>query len=354
MSENYCVIMAGGVGSRFWPASTAENPKQFLDILGTGRTLLQQTFDRFKSIIKEENVLILTNERYKELVQHQLPSISQEQIICEPARRNTAPCILYAAIKIWKINPDASFIVAPADHLITNIDEFNNAICLGLEVCKKDPNKSITLGIKPWHASTGFGYIKRGALSQEGVFYVEQFTEKPILSVAKEMLKSGDYYWNSGLFIWNAKRLLDLFKELQPEMYELFNKDLYAFNSPLEKETLKVLYPKCEDISVDYAILEQDQNVFVIPGDFGWSDLGSWSSLKDHVAVDEQDNTIIGSQQKLLQDSSNNIIVLPKEKKALIAGLSNYIVVDTHDSILICPIEHEQDIKSYLSRLNEQ
>jgi len=354
MSENYCVIMAGGVGSRFWPSSTAENPKQFLDILGTGRSLLQQTFDRFKPIIKEENILILTNENYRELVKNQLPGLSNEQIICEPARRNTAPCILYAAIKIWKKNPDASFVVAPADHLITNTEEFHSAILLGLDVCKNDPSKSITLGIKPWHASTGFGYIKRGDASQDGVYQVEQFTEKPALNIAKEMLKSGDYYWNSGLFIWNAQRLMHLFEDLQPNMFKLFKNDLTAFNTPQEKEALKILYPKCEDISVDYAILEQDKNVFVIPGDFGWSDLGSWSSLRDHVLKDDQNNTIIGSRQKLMQDSSNNIIVLPKEKRALIAGLSNFIVVDTSESILICPIEHEQDIKSYLSQLNSQ
>lgn len=354
MSENYCVIMAGGVGSRVWPASTAEKPKQFLDILGTGRTLLQQTFDRFTPIIKEENILVLTNENYKDLVQEQLPGLTPGQIICEPARRNTAPCILYAAVKIWKKNPEASFVVAPADHLITNTQEFNNAIHLGMNACKNDPTKSITLGIKPWHAATGFGYIKRGDISQEGVYQVEQFTEKPVLGVAKEMLKSENYYWNSGLFIWNTKRLMHLYEDLQPQMFKLFKDDLSAFNTPKEKEVLKILYPKCQDISVDYAILEQDNNVFVIPGDFGWSDLGSWSSLKDHVLSDDQDNTIIGSQHKLMKDSSNNIIVLPKEKRTLIAGLSNFIVVDTEESLLICPIEHEQDIKSYLKELKHQ
>lgn len=354
MSEKYCVIMAGGVGSRFWPSSTAENPKQFLDILGTGRTLLQQTFDRFKPLVNEENILVLTNENYRDMVQKQLPSISPEQIICEPARRNTAPCILYAAIKIWKRNPQAAFVVTPADHLVTNTEEFNSAVQLGLELCNNDNANSITLGIKPRYASTGFGYIKKGATFQTGVFQVEQFTEKPEQKVAQEMVRSGDYYWNSGLFIWNANRLLELYNELQPKMYQLFTDELTIFNSPEEYDRIKVLYPKCEDISVDYAILEKDKNVFVIPGDFGWSDLGSWSSLQDHITSDNQGNSIIGSQQNLMEASSNNIVVLSKQKRALIAGLSNYIVVDTADSLLICPIEHEQDIKTYLAKLNSK
>lgn len=351
MSKQYCVIMAGGVGSRFWPASTAEKPKQFLDILGTGRTLLQQTFDRFKPLVPAENILILTNEAYKSLVQKQLPELNENQIICEPARRNTAPCILYSALKIWKKDPNACFVVTPADHIVTNSETFNNLISSGLKIVRDNPENSITLGIHPSYAATGFGYIKAGNEIQKGVFKVEQFTEKPNLSSAKDMVDSGNYFWNSGLFIWNSNTLVEKYKNTQPAMYQLFAEGLDSLNTPSEREVINDLYPNAEDISVDYAILEQDKNVLVLPGDFGWSDLGSWSSLTDHIKQDTSNNYIIKSGANAIEDSTGNIIYTESGKKIMISGLKNFIVVDTKEGLLICPIEKEQEIKQYLSTL---
>ncbi len=354
MTNNYCVIMAGGIGSRFWPASTEQMPKQFLDILGTGKSLLLQTVNRFIPIVGIENILVLTNEMYKDLVLEQVPEFSEEQVVCEPARRNTAPCILYAAIKIWKKNAAANFIVAPSDHIITKTNEFSNAITNGLSFLEKQQESCVTLGIQPNFPSTGFGYIKRGHQVESDLFEVEQFTEKPELAKAKDMIATGQYYWNSGLFMWNAAHLVELFSKLQPKMFKLFEDNLSTINTNKEIEALKEYYPQCEDISVDYAILEKDKNVFVIPGNFGWSDLGSWSSLKDHAKKDLSNNMIIGSETVLFGNCSDNITVIPKNKKAIIQGLKNYIIVDTKDALLICPIEKEQEIKAFVKKLNSR
>ncbi len=346
--------MAGGVGSRFWPSSTEENPKQFLDILGTGKSLLQQTVDRFVPIVGQENILILTNSQYKELVCTQLPNINEAQVICEPARRNTAPCILYAAFKIWKKTPDASFIVAPSDHLISKESAFAEAIKLGLEQCNNDTEQIVTLGIKPTYPSTGFGYIHSGSELESGVFKVKAFTEKPELEKAQTMCSSGNYYWNSGLFIWNAKNIINLFENYQPEMHQLFESHKSKLNTTEEANSVQEFYPLCNDISVDYAILENAKNVTVIPGDFGWSDLGSWSSLREHVAKDESENILVNNNTALLKESAHNIVVIPKNKKAIIKALEGYIIVDTEEALLICPIKDEQKIKQYVAELNSK
>ncbi len=344
--------MAGGIGSRFWPASTESTPKQFLDILGTGKSLLQQTVDRFEPIVGMSNILILTNERYQSMVKEQLPAISRDQIICEPARRNTAPCILYAAIKIWKQSPKASIIVSPSDHIISEAEEFERAINLGLETLKNQPENTITLGIKPTNPATGFGYIKKQHMVSNGIYSVEKFIEKPNLQTATKMLESDTYYWNSGLFMWNVQHLKSLYQENQPQMLKLFEDELEVFNTENEEAAVNKLYPKCENISVDYAILERANNVLVIPGGFGWSDLGAWSSLRDHAEKDSNGNIVIGSEQTLLKESSDNITVLSKNKKVIIEGLENYIVVDTDEALLICPIDNEQSIKNHLAELN--
>lgn len=346
--------MAGGVGSRFWPASTDEMPKQFLDILGTGNSLLQQTYQRFEPIVGAKNILILTNAKYKNLVLEQLPSLNSNQVICEPARRNTAPCILYAAYKIWKQDKSASFIVAPSDHIVSKNEVFKSAIELGLSRSKSHTNETITLGIEPSYPATGFGYIKSESELEQGVFKVKAFTEKPEQHKAEEMLKTGGYYWNSGLFIWNAENIVELFKQYQPQMFELFHENDAVFNTDQEQLAVNNFYPKCEDISVDYAILENAENVSVIPGDFGWSDLGSWGSIRDHAYADEHNNIAIGGRKKLFKDSANNITLFPKNKKIIIKGLTDYIIVDTENALLICPAGDEQEIKQYVAELNNQ
>ena len=342
--------MAGGIGSRFWPMSTSKMPKQFLDVLGNGETLLQQTFRRLSKICPPSQILIVTNTDYKDICKKQLPNIKEQNILCEPARRNTAPCIAYASFKIQHENRDANIIVAPSDHLITNEDEFERIVKECLEVsAQKD--YLITLGIKPSRPETGYGYIQfsdKSCKENETLRKVKTFTEKPNLEIAQQFLDSGDFLWNSGMFIWSVSSIVLSIEKLLPDMYEVFLEGKELYNTEDEIDFINRVFPTCKNISIDYGIMEKSKNVFVYPSDFGWSDLGTWGSLENHIEADEFNNTLI-SKQVLLYDSENNIVRLPKEKVAVIQGMDGYIIVDTKEALLICKKEEEQKIKQFVA-----
>ena len=342
--------MAGGIGSRFWPMSTSKMPKQFLDVLGNGETLLQQTFRRLSKICPPSQILIVTNTDYKDICKKQLPNIKEQNILCEPARRNTAPCIAYASFKIQHENRDANIIVAPSDHLITNEDEFERIVKECLEVsAQKD--YLITLGIKPSRPETGYGYIQfsdKSCKENETLRKVKTFTEKPNLEIAQQFLDSGDFLWNSGMFIWSVSSIVLSIEKLLPDMYEVFLEGKELYNTDDEIDFINRVFSTCKNISIDYGIMEKSKNVFVYPSDFGWSDLGTWGSLENHIEADEFNNTLI-SKQVLLYDSENNIVRLPKEKVAVIQGMDGYIIVDTKEALLICKKEEEQKIKQFVA-----
>ncbi|MBE7644387.1 mannose-1-phosphate guanylyltransferase [Tenacibaculum finnmarkense] len=346
MNNNYyAVIMAGGVGSRFWPVSTQEYPKQFHDMLGTGESLIQRTFNRINQLIPAQNILISTNECYQELVLKQLSKTSKQQLLLEPTMRNTAPCILYAALKIYAQNPDAVLLIAPSDHWIEDEIEFLKNIKTSFEASEKN-DILMTLGIEPDAPNTGYGYIKfeENSLEDSGVKKVKNFTEKPNLETAKEFLKSGDYLWNAGIFIWSAKSILKAFKEHLPEMFAVLNTDKKVYNTDLEADFIKKNYEKCENISIDYGIMEPSNNVHTLPVNFGWNDLGTWGSLYNKLAKDSQQNAVVGANA-LFKDASGNMIRTQSGKKIVIQGLSDFIIVEKDDLILICPKKDEQDIK---------
>lgn len=346
-SNNYCVIMAGGVGSRFWPLSKQKSPKQFLDILGTGKTMIQMAFDRFSSICPAENYYIVTNEQYKDLVLEQLPQLKSEQILLEPIMRNTAPCIAYANFKIRQRNKDAHIIVSPADHLITNETEFINVVEKGLEYIN-NTDKLLTLGLKPNRPETGYGYIQvENNKADLGISKVKTFTEKPNLDLAKTFVKSGDFFWNSGIFIWSLSAIDNAFKAFLPDVESLFDQGEDISDEDSEKKFIDKIYPECQNISIDYGILEKSDKVYVFCADFGWSDLGTWGSLYDRSEKDLVGNAIQGDNV-MLYDSENCLINVPNEKLVVVQGMSNYIIVDSKDTLLICKKENEQDIKTFL------
>ncbi len=356
MKDNYCVIMAGGIGSRFWPLSKTSMPKQFLDILGTGKTLIQQTYERFLSVCPKENIIIVTHEDYKSLVSQQLPAITEDQILTEPERKNTAPCIAYATYKVLQKNKNATFIVAPSDHLVLNPQAFNTTINIALNEAKNSKNL-ITLGIKPSRPDTGYGYIKfyddNNIYSDSTVKKVENFTEKPNLATAEDFIQSGDYYWNSGIFIWSGKAIKTEFERNLPDLAEVFDiQNKYYTND--EITFINNTYPKCNSISIDYGILEKSKNVLVVLSDFGWSDLGTWGSVYTHIEKDSKGNAIIAENNKQL-DASNNMIYSTNPKKLIVTeGLNDYIVVDTDESLLICRKQEEQKIKQIVSELKAE
>jgi len=334
--------MAGGVGSRFWPKSRNHFPKQFIDILGIGKSLLQLTYERFLKICPNEQIYVLTNEGYASLVAEQLPNVLKENILLEPSRNNTAPCIAYAAYKIGKTNPDANIVVAPSDHLILKEDVFLNKIQVALDFSAKN-DALLTLGISPTRPDTGYGYIKYQDGLEE-VKKVDAFMEKPVLAKAEEYLASGDYVWNAGIFIWSAVSLKKAFEKYAPEIATLFESGLSCYNTNQESEFINIKYPTSPNISIDYAILEKADNVYTIPADIGWSDLGTWASLH---AVGEKDaaNNMVNLDKVNLKDTANCIIHLPKDKAAVIRGLDNYIIVDDGEVLLIYPKSEEQEIK---------
>jgi mannose-1-phosphate guanylyltransferase len=357
MNSNYfCVIMAGGAGTRFWPISRATYPKQFIDILGIGKSLLQLTFQRFSQIVPVNQIYIVTSEEYRELTLAQLPEIKENQVLLEPARRNTAPCIAYANFRIQKISPDAQIIVAPSDHLILDEINFIETIKNGLNFISKN-DCLLTLGIEPSRPDTGYGYIQFNKEEKdehiENICKVKTFTEKPDIELAKFFVQSGEFYWNSGIFIWSVKNIQNAFIHFLPEMFNLFNEKAELFDTPDESIAIKQIYPICQNISIDYGIMEKASNVYVLGCTFGWSDLGTWTSLFENMAKNE-DNNVIQGDDVLLYRTSNTIISCPKDKLVVVQGLVDYIVVDTADALLICNKKEEQQIRLIVNDIKTQ
>jgi len=343
MKNNYyAVIMAGGVGSRFWPISTQEFPKQFHDMLGTGESLLQRTFHRIHNLVPSENILIDTNTRYKNLVLEQLPKVNEQQLLLEPAMRNTAPCILWSALKIYNQNPDAVLLIAPSDHWIENETEFLKNIETAYTACSKN-DILMTLGIQPDLPNTGYGYIQFEE-SETDIKKVKKFTEKPDLKTATAFLNSGDYLWNAGIFVWSAKSIIKAFENYLPEMMRLFNEDTLIWNTDLEANFINSNYKKAENISIDFGIMERATNVQILPVGFGWNDLGTWGSLYEKLEKDSQENAVVGAET-IFRDASGNMVKTPSGKRVIIQGLQNFIVVEKEGVLLICPKSAEQDIK---------
>ena len=345
--------MAGGVGSRFWPLSRQNKPKQFLDILGTGRTLLQMTFDRFSSICPVENIYIVTSSLYKETILEQLPELHVDQILLEPARRNTAPCIAYANYKIFKKNPNAIIVTAPSDHLISKENEFKKVVTEGLDFVK-DSNALLTLGIKPSRPETGYGYIQVNGNKNIGgnrnIHKVKTFTEKPDKKMAKVFHESGEFFWNAGIFIWSLKSIMNEFENHLPDINSLFKEGLNLYNTDKESDFISEIYYECKNISIDYGIMEKADNVFVYCSDFGWADLGTWGSLYENRQKDKNMNSIIGDKV-FTYNSKNCIINMPKDKLVVLQGLDNHIVVESEGILLICKKEDEQEIKQYVNEI---
>lgn len=348
MKDNYCVIMGGGIGSRFWPFSRESYPKQFLDFFGTGRSLLQMTFDRFAKIIPVENIYIVTNRIYFDLIKEQLPELSDEQILLEPCRRNTAPCIAYAAYHIRSCNPNANIVVAPSDHLILKEDVFLKEVKKGLDFVKK--NKAlVTLGIKPSRPETGYGYIQSSDTMQDDFTKVKTFTEKPNLELAKVFHESGEFFWNSGLFLWNVNSILDAFEKYLPDITVRFDIGKEMFNTPEERDFIQEHFPYCPSISIDYGIMEKADNVYMLCVDFGWADLGTWGSLFDIAQKDEQNNVSLKSKAVLYECSGNIVALEDPNRLAVIQGLNDYIVAESGNALLICKKEDEQRIKEFVA-----
>nr|WP_321405941.1 mannose-1-phosphate guanylyltransferase [uncultured Carboxylicivirga sp.] len=344
-TNNYLIIMAGGIGSRFWPLSTAKTPKQFLDILGTGKTMIQQTVSRFGDLIPMENIFIVTSKNYKEIVQEQLPEISDSQVLLEPCMRNTAPCIAYAAFKINKRNPDANIVVAPSDHLITDESGFREIIKKGLDFTSKD-EVLLTLGIQPHRPETGYGYIQAASEVEEGINRVAAFKEKPNLDTAKEYLAEGNFFWNAGIFIWSAKSVIKAINNYLPAVAEIFYKGIDVYDTQDEQSFIDEYFPTCENISVDYGIMERADNIYVMPADFGWSDLGTWGSLWEKRQKDEQGNSIVGDQVHLFE-CKDTIVTIPNGRPVVLQGLNDYIVTEANGVFMVCKKEDEQRIKEF-------
>lgn len=341
--------MAGGIGSRFWPVSTKEFPKQFHDMLGSGETLIQKTFSRLSQIIPKENILILTHESYNDLILEQLPMVKQEQIVLEPAMRNTAPCILYASLKIKKLNPNAVMVVAPSDHWIEDEMQFVANLQRSFDLCEREETL-MTLGILPTSPNTGYGYIEFDKLDSRSIKKVVQFREKPDSKTARKFIQSRNYLWNAGIFMWSVQSILKSFEQFQPEMFALFMQGYEMYNTAQESAFIHENYPNAANISIDYAIMENAQNVYVLPATFDWNDLGTWGSLHEKLPKDDNNNAVVNANV-LLQNSSNNIIRTALGKQVIIDGLDDYIIVDKDSVLLIYPKSKEQEIKGIVSQL---
>lgn len=341
--------MAGGIGSRFWPISKTNRPKQFLDILGTGETLIQQTYKRFLKICPQENIYVVTNEAYRGLVNEQIPALSNDQILGEPLAKNTAPCIAYSCHKIHKLNPNAIVVVAPSDHLILNESEFSNQINLALYIASKN-DYLITLGIKPTRPDTGYGYIQYvDNKNEEGHYKVKTFTEKPNLELAKTFIQSGDFLWNAGIFVWSTKSIINAFQKYLPDLNEIFAEGKLYYNTSQEHNFIERSYSQCSSISIDYGIMEKASNVHVFAVDFGWSDLGTWGSLYTVLEKDYVGNAVVFPKNVIMYDSSNCIVNTSTEKLVVVKGLDDFIVIDSGDVLLICPKNQEQEIKQIVA-----
>jgi mannose-1-phosphate guanylyltransferase len=348
--DNYVAIMAGGIGSRFWPMSRTAFPKQFLDILNQGRTLIQSTYDRFAQFIPKENIYIVTSQQYEAIVTKQLPDINPENILCEPSRKNTAPCVAYISYKLQQLNPKSNLICAPADHLVLDTTAFTKVSIEALDFTAKH-NALLTLGIKPTNPNTGYGYIQYEEQSvTDNIYKVKTFTEKPDVELAKTFLASGDFLWNAGIFVWQTKNIIQAFEKYLPEINEVFDAEKKSFNTDKEKNAIEKIYPQCVNISIDYGIIEKADNVYVIPSSFGWSDLGAWGSAYDNLEKDYLENAVVGNNV-IIFDAVKNMIHADNKKLVLLQGLEDFIVVDTHDVLLICKKEKEQEIKEYLAEV---
>lgn len=347
--KNYLVILAGGAGSRFWPISSEELPKQFLDILGCGRTLIQLTLERFNGLIPKENVWVVTAEKYREIVMEQLPEIPSSNILCEPCRRNTAPCICYVSWKIKKLNTKANIVVSPSDHLVVDIQAFQSAIDDSLSFAA-ETDAVVTLGLKPTRPETGYGYIKAdltySSSRKHNIFRVDEFKEKPTLEVAKEYIQSPNYLWNSGIFIWNVNTIINAFRVYEPEVSSIFEELMPYYGTDKEQNKIDESYPQCKNISVDYAILEKAEEIFVFPASFSWSDLGTWNSLREQSDMDKYGNVCIGDNIKLY-DTYNTIVHTCNKKEVIVEGLDGYVVAEKEGKLLVCRLSEEQRIKLF-------
>ena len=351
--HHYVVIMAGGIGTRFWPMSRTNFPKQFLDILNIGKTLIQTTFDRFASFIPTENIYVVTSDEYVNIVKKQLPALPLQNILAEPSRKNTAPCIAYISFKLAQLDPQALLIVAPADHMISDNIAFTKVCFEALSFVKKH-NAFITLGINPTYPNTGYGYIQYEQHSvSDNVYKVKTFTEKPNLELAKTFISSGEFLWNAGIFVWQVKNIIIAFEKYLPEVYDLFNSQKERFNTPEEDAALLEIYPYSSNISIDFGIMEKADNVYVIPSSFGWSDIGTWNSAYEHLQKDARGNAITG-HHVMLMDTGNSIVHAPENKLVVLQGLNDFIVVDTGDVLLICKKEKEQEIKEFVGDVRRQ
>lgn len=338
--------MAGGVGSRFWPISRSNKPKQFLDILNTGKTFIQDTYERFAEIVPKENFLVVTNAGYKKLVLEQLPELTEDQVLSEPIGRNTAPCIAYAAFRLKSVNPEALMIVTPSDHLVLNPERFREVVGEAAGFAENN-DALVTIGLKPTRPATGYGYIQaQKPVSEDGINKVRTFTEKPNKELARLFIESGDFFWNSGIFIWRTDVILKALKEYLPEVHQLFASIGQYYNTPEEQKHINAIYPECRGISVDYAVMEKAPNVYMRAGDFGWSDIGTWGSLYQNAQKDEWGNTDEGNTFTF--DTHNCVIKVPNDKIAVIEGLDEYIVIDTEDVLMICPKKNEHNVKKFI------
>ena len=348
--NNYCIIMAGGIGSRFWPLSKDNYPKQFLDILGTGKSFIRSTYERFSPVIPDENFLVVTNKAYKQLVLEHLPMLRPDQVLCEPARRNTAPCIAYAAYHIQSRCADANIVVTPADHLVTNETEFQRIIRLGFDFLAKQHHALMTIGIKPSRPETGYGYIqvpKQDLLPE--VVKVEMFKEKPDYDTAVKFVAEGNYFWNSGIFLWTLDGIMKAFQQYLPEMVEVFEKGIYHFGTPEEQDFINDHFVNCPNISIDYGVMEKSPNTYTIPADFGWSDIGTWGSLFTHAKKDDNGNAKRGKVVSV--DNKNTIINIEEGTEAVVEGLEDYLVAYRDHSLLVCRLHDEQQIKVWIEGL---
>lgn len=349
--DYYVVIMAGGVGTRFWPMSVFACPKQFIDVMGTGRTMIQQTFDRFKDFCPVENVFVVTGEAYRELVLKQLPELKPDRVLCEPHRKNTAPCIAYANYRIHAINPNAIVVVTPADHVVLKQDIFNSVIHQAADAASAN-DWLITLGIKPSYPNTGYGYIQfdpdEAWIQNPAIKRVKLFTEKPGLEMARTFVQSGEFLWNAGIFIWSLKSSMQSFKMYLPEVDELFAGGRQMYGTTLEKDYIEKVYLVCKSISIDYGIMEKARNVYVMEADFGWSDVGTWGALYELRPKDKQHNSIVG-RNVMAYDTRGCIVDMPKDKLVVLQGLEDYIVVDHNDCLLVCRKDQEQMIRQIVN-----
>ncbi|MBR5575983.1 MAG: mannose-1-phosphate guanylyltransferase [Bacteroidaceae bacterium] len=348
-SHTHLVIMAGGIGSRFWPMSTPECPKQFVDILGTGRTFIQMTFDRFKRLIPAENVWVVTSQAYSEKVMEQLPEVPKGNILLEPCRRNTAPCIAYASWRIKSIDPKATIVVSPSDHLVLDVAEFQRVVSSSMDFASTS-DAIITLGMKPTRAETGYGYIQTDmtcpSVRNKEIYRVDAFKEKPDLSTAEKYIRKPNMLWNAGIFIWNVSTIVNALRVYAPEINEIFENLLPIYGTEKEQETINEEFPKCESISVDYAILEKSEEIYCFPASFGWSDLGTWGSLRENVNRDKNGNAIIGENIRTYE-TRDCVIHCSEERRVVVQGLEGYIVAEKDNTLLICKLTEEQRIKQF-------